>query len=352
MPKILSRFDSGTVVDAFSGAGVYTDGKPGSSVVVAKAFLDHQRRSTWRGHLQLACLDARPDRVARLQQELGSLEKPPGFQWRVGRPGRLSERAEALQRFAHPDRQARPTLWLLDPYGPGDVSFSVVRSLLESGRGDEVILSFFAREMHQRCQVREWQKAMDVHFGGDEWRVVLNFPDQAQGMQALLAAYSAKWKALGVHVGDFAVQIASDKIRYYLIFLTRHPSGMECWTKMAQRMDPYMSRGASPQSAEQETLFGEPSTGHMREILAQLAGREVSWEELDHLAITNQHSPKVLRLALDEMLAEGLAFRQFPLDADPKARTAWPDGCRVRFYSKSDLAAGDATLPSGLPILG
>src|SRR4051812_35921939 len=42
MAKILQKFPQGaTIVDAFSGAGVYSDGLDGSPIVFAKTFLEH-----------------------------------------------------------------------------------------------------------------------------------------------------------------------------------------------------------------------------------------------------------------------------------------------------------------------
>lgn len=348
LPRILRTHPRATVVDAFSGAGVYADGEPGSSVVVAQTVLDHAQLDSWKGSLGLISLEKRADRTARLRSELAAMPSHTKFSYEVQPPGSLAERSTAIQAQAHGGSRRTPVLWLLDPYGPADLPYDAVRSLLCSGNSDEVVVSFFAKEMHQRREVKEWQTSMTTHFGGDEWTPVLDYADQRRGMEVLVESYCAKWKADGIHANRFAIRVSNDLARYYLVLLTRHPAGLECWTKMARRMDSYTGTGASPMSLDQDTLFaGNPSTYRMRALLAPLAGREVTWHELTLLAFGENQSPKVLRLTLTELNEEGLAFRQSPLNS----RTPWPEDCRVRFYSPQDLrSATDLTPPEGLPL--
>jgi hypothetical protein len=43
MGKICQKFRNSAIVDAFAGPGAYLDGPDGSSVVIAKTFLEHSR---------------------------------------------------------------------------------------------------------------------------------------------------------------------------------------------------------------------------------------------------------------------------------------------------------------------
>ncbi|GAA5708090.1 hypothetical protein AQJ43_38020 [Streptomyces avermitilis] len=89
MGKILQKFPEATIVDAFAGPGIYTDGPPGSPIVVAKTFLEHTAYRNF-GRLNLVCLEERPDRVEELQRQFAKLPRSPQLNISVP-PGRRAK---------------------------------------------------------------------------------------------------------------------------------------------------------------------------------------------------------------------------------------------------------------------
>jgi three-Cys-motif partner protein len=339
IPKLLSRFPVGAVVDGFAGAGVYTNGEPGSSVVVARTLLNHARLPTLKGQLRVLSLEKRPDRVAELERQMSLQSRHPKLSWRVQPAGELREQRSELDRVARWGDARTPVLWILDPYGPADVPADVVRSCLGAGPRDEVIVTFFSREMYQRRNVPSWQIGLDRHFGNDQWRTSIPLANQREGMEKLVAGYRKTWEDEGYHTAHFSVRVRTESARYYLVFITHSPSGLDCWTKMRRRIDPYLGEGASPVAATSSSLFdSEVSTSRMRAILDSFAGRELAWPDLTLAGWKEGQSERVLRLALSELHSEGLAFRVRPLESN----TPWPENCSVRFYSPDSLTEANA----------
>src|SRR6266508_6991973 len=76
MGKILQRFPTATIVDAFAGPGSYSDGHDGSSIVIAKAFLAHSGIDRFNT-LRLICNESRPDRRDALAQRVAEMPVAP-----------------------------------------------------------------------------------------------------------------------------------------------------------------------------------------------------------------------------------------------------------------------------------
>ncbi len=72
MGKILQVFPIATIVDAFAGPGAYSDGPDGSSIVIAKANLNHTGRARFKT-LRLVWNETRADRNAALTGRLAGL---------------------------------------------------------------------------------------------------------------------------------------------------------------------------------------------------------------------------------------------------------------------------------------
>ncbi len=140
MGKILQAFPSASIVDAFAGPGGYSDGPDGSSLVIAKAFLNHTGRERFRT-LRLICNEARADRNEALARRLAALPTDARLKAFVIDPASTFEAAiSIIERRAHPRGEPLPTLWLLDPFDVKSVPFDLVARCLGGAR-DEILLS-------------------------------------------------------------------------------------------------------------------------------------------------------------------------------------------------------------------
>ncbi|MFF0170900.1 three-Cys-motif partner protein TcmP [Streptomyces prasinus] len=169
MAKILQTFREATIVDAFAGPGVYTDGPPGSSLVVAKTFLEHTAHRRF-GKLNLICLEERPDRVEELKRQFPKLPPSPQLNISVQPPGKFADQQSQLSMLAHRGRADTPVLWLIDPFDLKSAPFSLIRQCLTGSR-DEVLFTLFTNELHRFCQRENFDKAVTPYFGGNHWQV-------------------------------------------------------------------------------------------------------------------------------------------------------------------------------------
>ncbi|MFF4902855.1 three-Cys-motif partner protein TcmP [Streptomyces sp. NPDC001068] len=333
MAKILQKFPEATIVDCFAGPGIYSDGLAGSPIVVARTFLEHSANEKF-SRLNLICLEERADRVEELRRQVAKLPRSPKLNIQVLPPGTFAEQQPRLSALAHRPRPNVPVLWLIDPFRLKSAPFSLIRQCM-AGPRDEVLFTLFTNELHRFCEREHFDKAMTPYFGGDHWRAAVAGDRRARTRkEAFSAAYQDGLKALGLFSSDFGVEISSQSARYHLILATHSEAGLKCWAPMAWKLDSYSGEGASADSLDALTLFGEEAVeSRLDAALRNYAGTEQRWETLSSQAARLNYMDKHLRKSLSDLASKGLAFRVSPVDA----RSAWPEGCTVRFYAPQDL---------------
>jgi three-Cys-motif partner protein len=331
MPKILQGFPRATIVDAFAGPGTYADGLDGSPILVAKTFLAHSAHARFVGRLDLICLEQREDRVDRLRHEVAALGPTPKLTVTVVEPGEFVAEQPRLAERAHGGEAARPVLWLLDPFKITSLPFETVIACL-AGRRDEAVVTFFVDEMHRFCTRDGFDKALNRHFGSGRWTTARDVAGEGPRKEALVTAYREGLDAEGLLTGHFGVRVRNDTARYHLVFATHSEYGLKCWNPVKWKLDSFAGTGASAATAEQPDLFGVSYIGELRTALRAYSGTEQSWRALLAQTIQRGFMERHLREALDALAAEGLAFR---VDRT-EARSAWPEGCIVRFYEPED----------------
>ncbi|MFJ4513046.1 three-Cys-motif partner protein TcmP [Streptomyces sp. NPDC088816] len=330
MPKILQKFREATIVDAFAGPGVYKDGAPGSSVVIARTFLEHTYRSRF-GVLNLVCLEERADRVEELRRQLDKLPRDPRLRIRIQSPGAFADEQPRLTAIAHGPDQQRPVLWIVDPFDLKSIPYELVRACAMRPR-DEVLVTLFTEELHRFCEKASYDQTMNRYFGGHEWADAVPVRGASSRTRAFADAYGRALSRSRLLSGHFAVRVHNRAARYHLVLGTHHEAGLKCWNPVKWKLDAYTGEGASAASVGQPDLFGEAYVGPLEKYLRGLAGRELSWTELAATATKMGHLEKHLRHALTQLAEEGVAIRTHPVAAS----TMWPTGSRVRFYDSLD----------------
>ncbi|MFC9646888.1 three-Cys-motif partner protein TcmP [Streptomyces mirabilis] len=331
MGKILQTFPEATIVDAFAGPGVYTDGPPGSPIVVAKTFLEHTAHRRFN-KLNLVCLEERPDRVEELRRQFAKLSPSPQLNISVQPPGVFAEQQPRLSTLAHRGRAETPVLWLIDPFDLKSAPFSLIRQCL-AGPRDEVLFTLFTNELHRFCQRENFDKTMTPYFGGTHWQSAV--PEQRGRREAFATAYQQGLKDQELFTGGFGIKVSNQNARYHLVLATHSEAGLKCWAPVTWKLDRYSGQGASAETAGALSLFDEASVVDRLDVaLRNYAGTAQRWETLSSQAARLNHMDKHLRQVLDKLAAQGLAFRVDPV----RARTAWPEGCTVRFYAPEDVA--------------
>jgi hypothetical protein len=98
------------------------------------------------------------------------------------------------------------------------------------------------------------------------------------------------------------------------------------------KLDSFAGSGASAATAKQPDLFGVSYIDELRAVLGAHSGSAQPWRTLVTETVERGFLEKHLREALDDLAADGLAFRVHPT----KSRSSWPEGCVVRFYDPED----------------
>ncbi len=326
MGKILQGFPSGTIVDAFAGPGAYSDGPDGSSLVMARANLNHTGRLRFNT-LRLVANEKRADRNVALASRLARLPVDPRLVASVvDPPSEFKDAFQVVERVAHPNGEPLPTLWVLDPFDIKSLPFDLVAQCLGSTR-DEVLVTWFADEIYRFCEVPAFQTALSAHYGGDTWRGALSLTGEHDRKAAFMRLYREKLETLPkVKTGEFSITSKNETARYSIVLATHSDSGLVCWNPVKWGLDPAAGRAASEFQATTMPLFDE--TSNLRAALRTRAGMSATFGDLQTEAGRLGFLDRQLRAVLDDMREEGLAIRESPLDA----RTAWPEHCVVRFY--------------------
>jgi three-Cys-motif partner protein len=335
MPKILQRFPSATIVDAFAGPGEYEDGPDGSPLLVAKTYLRHSAYGRF-GRLRIVCLEQREDRAERLRKNVAALGTTPKLTVTVLDSGEFAQERANLATIAREGKSNTPVLWLLDPFNIKSLPFDAVADCL-ARRYDEAVITFFTEEMHRFCTREGFDRNLDEHFGSPDWRAAATISGEAARKDALVSAYRTQLETQGVLTEQFGVRVRNATPRYSLVFATHSDHGLKCWNPVKWKLDSYSGSGASASTVMQPDLFGTSMITELQDLLRRHAGTEQTWSALVGHATRAGYLERHLREALDGMAGEGLAIRVDPVDA----RSAWPENSIVRFYAPEDLDAND-----------
>ncbi|MGW7364630.1 three-Cys-motif partner protein TcmP [Streptomyces sp. NPDC054841] len=330
MPKILQTFREATIVDGFAGPGVYADGAPGSSVVVAQTFLEHASRSRFNV-LNLICLEERPDRVEELHRQIARLPRDPRLRIRIQPPGIFANQQSRLAAVAHGGERDRPVLWILDPFDLKSLPHQAVSSCAQRAR-DEVLVTLFTEELHRFCERAGFDQTMTRYYGGDDWKHAVPIRGAAARTRAFAEAYGRALRRGDLLSGHFAVRVHNRSARYHLVLGTHHPAGLNCWNPVKWKLDAYTGEGASAVTAGQPDLFGQAYVGPLEKLLRSYAGTEQTWTALSAAAAKLGHLDSHLRTALTRLAEEGVAIRTRPVSA----RTMWPTDSVVRFFAPQE----------------
>ncbi len=334
MPKVLQTFDAGVVIDGFAGPGVYTDGRVGSTRVIANTFLEHSARAAFRD-LHILALEERTDRRDHLEEQMRQVSTHPRLHVDVQPAGSFQNHVDDLASAAVGAAGPRaPVLWIIDPFGY-DLPLDVVGRVLSKPRS-EVIITFMLDEL---ARLGGGQRATSFqHWFGDDtsWQAAFDHDDWAARKHALVTAYeSLLEQRFGVHVRSFGIATRGETPRYVLTFATHHIAGLHCWNPVAWGADPVYGQVRHERDADQGDLFTDAAEiGELVSALRQFADTSVDWAALEALAARMGHTVAHLRRALTELADRALTVREEPQES----RTPWPTGSRVRFFS--DQASG------------
>lgn len=248
------------LLDGFAGPGRYTDGEPGSPLIMLDAlmthsafdrlsdvdftflFIEHDRRRADTLHAEILALGDLPSNID-VRIEHGEFE--PTF-------------SSLLDQTTDGPYSLAPTFAFIDPFGYASASMALTGRLLNFPRCETLFflpLSFLHRFVGRPGQ----EAAMASLFGCDDWRHAIALSG-AERTAFLLELFERQLtlNASVAHVRSFQLR-TQDGGDYRLVFALGHDKGLELAKDAMWKVDPIggTSYAASTDSG-QEVLF-EPS---------------------------------------------------------------------------------------------
>jgi three-Cys-motif partner protein len=252
MAKVCQKFPEAAIVDGFAGPGEYECGADGSTIIVAKLFLEHGAAAKFK-HLYVLAQEFRRDRVEHLIRKANSLRHDPRLHIDVRDPASFTDERATLSTLAHGDTGKRPVLWLLDPYNWDPVPFEVVVACLRAGR-DEMLLTFFVDEVYRFRRSDAHADAISRYLGVPlaEWGHLRDIRKEDECKQAIIELYCRNLSAAtGVMTGHFSIAVKNQTPRYAVVFATHNKAGLQCWNPVTWRLD---ERGGAIKAMKPEQL--------------------------------------------------------------------------------------------------
>ncbi|MFK0253329.1 three-Cys-motif partner protein TcmP [Streptomyces sp. NPDC090445] len=275
-PILLSRFDSITYAEGFSGPGVYTKGEPGSPVVAFDIFAEALLHRPKQIRMVLVEDDKR--REAELQSQVGKARarQPAEVNRRLHVSTHVGECHPVLLEQLHAQGcLGSPLFVLLDSYGGPDIPFSLLQELGKH-RSTEVMVTFAPSFLTRFAERDERHRsAGDAAFGGTQWHGVFEQPP-SQKFAFLRDQYRDTLRRAGFS-HTLAFEMVDEKSHVlYLIFGTRHELGLEKMKEAMWSVDrDYGVRYRDPKDTQQQQLALElaPNTEPLRRILLEHVGK-------------------------------------------------------------------------------
>ncbi|MBO9523513.1 MAG: three-Cys-motif partner protein TcmP [Nocardioidaceae bacterium] len=300
------------VLDGFAGPGVYSEGEPGSPVLVLNALLDHAHFGRWDGTEFIFLFNEQdPERYASLDAVIADLANDPSRPLpkniKIHPANRnFSELGEELLNGV--TNGLIPLFAFVDPFGYKDCSMDLIRRLLQYDKG-ELFIYFDFNSVNRFATAGNVDDRFEELFGCDDFK---NAPASGEERRIFLHdLYESQLRKVCsfAHVRSFAMVNEKGRIGNYLFFCTRDLQAFDRMKAAMWSLDRSGEYRFEDRLADQEVLFDpELDTRPLQDELAlHFAGRTVSIDEVVNYVIadTPYYSGQVRRSTLKPMQADG-----------------------------------------------
>jgi three-Cys-motif partner protein len=270
------------IFDGFAGRARYTDGEPGSPVLIYESAV----RAVDRGVASIvtvACSEANPANFKSLDRVVAALPSREGVEIRA-RHQEFAVAATPVADWLAKQRGRIPAFVFVDPFGFTGVPLDVIRALMAVDHV-EVLLTFMARDMSRFLTLDTVEGTLTEFFGGDAWRLCVD-PDEDARTECLLLRYQ---EVVRPKIAQYATpfRVFEDERQatlYYLVHLTNHPLGMRRMKEAMVSRSPDMTFWPITVRPKDQLALdvseGAPWPSLQRHLLERYQRRSVTFEEL------------------------------------------------------------------------
>jgi three-Cys-motif partner protein len=325
-------------IDGFAGPGEYQGGQDGSPKAAIEAATRALRGTggQWKAE-KIRCVFVEED-AARFTNLKTWLDRSQSDR-RVQTRAMNSTFVEAFTKLKHeaenPFQESTPVFAFIDPFGATDVPFTRVRELLSRPKA-ELLMNLDSDgidRIYRAGKHADHERLLTEIFDGTEWRSLDGITRTSERVQAILALYKTKLRAIpGVrYVFSFEMQSRNSSINYHLVFASQHSLGLEKMKESMKQLDQDGSYRFCDENVGQARLFRfDDLYTHARSMLQTFQGTVVEFSEVNDYALLQ--SPFVNAKGMLKDL-ESRGFIEVIADG-PRRKGTYPDDrlkLRIRF---------------------
>lgn len=245
--KISSRL---VIIDGFAGPGEYTNGEPGSPVIILNTIIGHKLKARV-GEAVLLFIEKNTERADFLEKLLVRRYSPAkindtAYQLENGRikfqivKGDFeSTLSEILDNLQERGSQMAPCFAFIDPFGPSGIPMKIIARLFEQPK-PEILINFAFDKINRFLTASTHEKIFDELYGCPDWRNLRSEKDINTRHKGVIDLYISQLKSAtkAVYVLPFKMRDKKNRLIYHLIFATKHWRGLDVMKQAMWGADP------------------------------------------------------------------------------------------------------------------
>lgn len=231
--SILSRYNRRILyVDTHAGRGKHTKGEKGSPIVALERLLTHKMKDQILQGSEIIFIYFEIDKNNKIQLEkevslIGKLPKEVVVKvYNDDYEGVVSNILDSLEREG---KNLAPSFFFIDPFGM-DISMEVVKRILKNDKA-EIMINFMSWRVDLSLNNPAHEKMLNKLYGSDVWKILKKIDEQEERKTEAIKLYI---EILNVPF-PLWIQMLDDnnKLKYTLIFATKHSAGNELMKQSA-----------------------------------------------------------------------------------------------------------------------
>lgn len=286
-------------IDGFAGPGEYANyphGSPLAALTSAESAISDAGAKWTAGKIHCVFMEDDASRMQHLEQKLEEVPGHPRIRRHVHRGSFADGFAWLGEQAENPFRRSEPVFAFIDPFGPSDMSFAVVRDLL-SRPTSEVLVNLDSdgvNRIHRAGEHAGSKEILSDVFGDDSWQHELAGVRQKEAVLRIVALYKKKLRALPNvdYVFSFEMRGKNDVFGYHLVFASQHPRGLEKMKEVMKKIDQRGDYCFSDDHVGQARLFSfDDPTVAAQGLADHFHGRVVTYQDVATYALNESPFP-------------------------------------------------------------
>ena len=334
-PILASKERRVIFLDGFAGPGIYSDGQPGSPIIALKSLLERTDLDRYaRCQFIFHFIEKDPARHGRLRVELQQFDPLPR---NVTVATHLDEFQDVIEKVSDSlssrNRKIAPTLAFIDPFGVSGVPMKLISRFLDSHKC-ELFLILMVDHLNRFLSTEHMKGGRDSLFGTNDFSAI-EAAAVGERIPMLVDLYRQQLRDVAKfqYTQGFEMRRANETVAYYVVYATRHITGVEKFKDAMWKVDPSTGVSFSDRNWNQGSLLTGPNVelSELRQWLSRdFGGESVPVERLDEFTILETPFRKThLRKVLRSMKSHGRIDVTKPAGSPGE----FPEGTQIHFQA-------------------